>query len=83
MTKNINKLKTLIESGVSPIIAETKYGDDWNMGDLKALGWATFRRDRSGSMLEEYWIYHGPNTIVCNGIQMSRGDETEKYIEDH
>jgi hypothetical protein len=80
----LQKLAQEIEAGQKPEIINAKTTHEgYNFGDLAALEWAEFHQEEGSrvSTVKHWWSYTGPNSIMCDGNELSTGDTTDPIEE--
>jgi hypothetical protein len=90
---SLEDLRMAIENNERPFIAGATYSrGQYAWGDLEKLGWAERRRtviSRREAIVEEWWVYTGPNSIMAEPymgkppVEMRAGDETPKIEVDY
>jgi hypothetical protein len=80
----LKELSDKILSGDKPTILPLMVSHTgYNFGDLQDLNWAEYHKEEASISTQRVWYtYTGPNSIICNGNEMSAGDNTDPIEQD-
>lgn len=92
-TERQELLRQKIENNEKPFVSAARYAKgQFGWGDLEALGWARKEStiiSRAQAIVEEWWLYAGPNSIMAEPyyghppVEMRAGDTTPKIEVDY